>query len=59
MWLKLLFLLSSVVGIRVVEPVAVELWYVRSECVALLSSSLLRMCLLSAVHPAGLGGQLQ
>ena len=38
-WLKLLFLLSSVVGLCAVEPDAVELWYVRSEC-ATSSSSL-------------------
>ena len=42
--LKLLFWLSSVVGLRVVEPDV-------AEGVSSASSSLLRRCLLSAVHP--------
>ena len=50
--LKLLFWLSSVVGLRLVEPDVVEVWYLRSEGVSSSSSSLLRRCLLSAVHPA-------
>ena len=52
MRLKLPFWLSSVVGLRLVEPDVVEVWYLRSEGVSSSSSSLLRRCLLSAVHPA-------